>query len=128
MQDQFNPDLRLEHEERALLVQLTAMPGYPILHRIFKAEVDKFIVHLINVPEADDEAVLAAHKLVKAAAQFYSGVTNNINEQVLEYTGAMVPGKKAVDVTEGILDIDLDNRIKRDIVREAFSYTSWEDE
>lgn len=74
------------------------------MHRIFRAEVDKFVLSLINADAANEKDVYARHILAKSAAQFYSGVTGRINEEVLQYTGSErnpVP----FDQTEGLLDI-----------------------
>jgi hypothetical protein len=108
---QFEPDLTLEPQERALLAQLTVNPGYKIFHRICRSEVDKFIVQLINSDAAKTDEVLATHTMAKAAAMFYQGVTARINEEVLLYTGAPRESDKPVDITEGLLDLDEMRRI-----------------
>ena len=100
-----NPELQLEHGERAQLAAITAMEGYKILHRIMRSEVDKFFVALINAKPGDSKSVIASHLLAKAAAQFYQAVTNRINEEVTQYTAAPKVSDMPVDVTEGLLDL-----------------------
>lgn len=101
----FNPDIVLEYNERALVVQTVATPGYAIINRIMRSEVDKFIVDLINAPENDDKTVVARHKLSKAAAQFYTAVTGRVNYEIQQYTAAQGGSGKPVDLTEGVIDI-----------------------
>lgn len=105
MEHSFNPDLRLDHGDRALLGQLTVMPGYKIMHRIFRSEVDKFFVALINADPAEPEQVVSKQLTAKAAAMFYEQVTNRINEEVMQYTNAPRANATPVDMTEGILDL-----------------------
>jgi hypothetical protein len=103
MDSTFDPDLHLDYIDRGNLAQMAAMPGYKVLHKICRSEVDKFIVSLIN--EESGPGVESAHRMAKAAAQFYTGVTNRVNEEVLQYTAAPRDTDKPQDVTEGILDI-----------------------
>lgn len=103
--DRFEPEVVLNRSEQASLASLLGMPGYRIMHRLYRAEVDKFILHLINADERDSAGVIASHLLAKAAAQFYTAITSRVNEEVMQYTGAPQPGDKPQDVTEGILDI-----------------------
>lgn len=105
MRGRFEPQIALEHDERASLAQMAAMPGYKILHRLLRSQVDMFVISLVNVSAADPDDVLAAHQMAKAAAQFYDGITNVVNEEILAYTGAPRPGDKPIDSTEGILDL-----------------------
>lgn len=105
MDNSFNPELQLDHGERGMLSQLLGMPGYKIMHRIFRSEVDKFFVQLINANPARAEDVVTAQLTAKAAAQFYEGVTQRINEEVLQYTGAPRYNETPVDLTEGVLDL-----------------------
>lgn len=100
-----NPDLELGRAEQAHLVQTYHSEGYRIMHRIMRAEVDKFIVAMVNANPADREEVCARHVTAKAAAQFFEGVTRRINEEVTQYTAAPTPDDKPIDVTEGILDL-----------------------
>ena len=74
--------------------------------RICSAEVDKFFVRLVNANSAEANAVLAAHTLAKAAAQFYRGLELRINEEMTQFRGAfMTTDKPEADVTEGLLDL-----------------------
>jgi hypothetical protein len=102
---EFNPDLVLGHNERAAVMQTIATPGYTVIHRLMRAEVDKFIVNLINAPEEDEKTVAARHKLVKAAAQFYQAITERINFEAVLYKAAVAAEGDPVDLTEGILEM-----------------------
>lgn len=101
----FDPELRLEGVELAHLSVLAAMPGYRVLHRILRSEVDKFIISLINADGSDDAEILARHRLAKAASQFYQGATDRINEIIMHYRSAAAVDMKPVDVTENVLDL-----------------------
>ena len=81
------------------------MPGYKVLHKIFRSEVDKFFVALANANSAKPEEVVTAQILYKSAAMFYQGVTNHINEEVMAYTHAPRSGAPPIDMTEGLLDL-----------------------
>jgi hypothetical protein len=82
------------------------MPGFQIFQRICSAEVDKFFVRLVNADSSDQNEVIAAHNLAKAAAQFYAGLEKRINEEVTQFVGTpMNNDKPEADVTEGTLDL-----------------------
>lgn len=102
---QFDPEVNLDHTDRAYLVAIASMDGYKVLNRLMRAEVDKFIVAQINADPADEAAVLAAHRMAKAAAQFYTGLTNRVNEEIVQYTNAPRDTDKPVDATEGLIDL-----------------------
>lgn len=101
----FNPDIVLDYAEQSALAATAATPGYKVMHRIFRSEVDKFILHLINANASDERDVLSRHYLAKSAAQFYHGVTARINEEVTQYTNGEKPNQVQQDATEGLLDI-----------------------
>jgi hypothetical protein len=101
----FAPEINLDRSEQAALAATVATPGYRIIHRIMKAEIDKFYLSFLNAPVGNDDEVLARHKLGKSAAQFYAGVTGRINEEVSQYTSASRANDRPFDETEGILDI-----------------------
>lgn len=105
MNQTYNPDLQLDHGDRAQLLQIVVMPGYKVMHHIFKSEVDKFFVALANANSANAEEVVAAQILYKSAAMFYSAVTNRINEEVMQYTNTPNANADPVDETEGLLDL-----------------------
>lgn len=107
MDNRFNPDLQLEHSERGLLAQLLSMPGYHVMYRVFRAEVDKFFVAVINANSAKAEEVVAAQITAKAAAMFYEGVTQRLNREVSGYIESIPNNnEQVVDITEGLLDMD----------------------
>jgi hypothetical protein len=98
------------------------MPGYRVMHLIFRTEIDKFFVQLTNVNSANPSEVVTAQILYKAAAQFYEGVTERINEEVLQYTAAPRYGETPKDNTENILDIgDTTDEYLKDIT-DRFEY------
>lgn len=101
----FEPDVQLEYGERSHLAAWAAMPGHQIYHRLARAEVHKFIVHLINADSANREEIYSRHLLSKAAAQFYEGLTKRVNNEVYQYTAAPRASDKPVDATENVLDI-----------------------
>lgn len=101
----FDPDVQLEHSDRAALIQVTAMEGYRVLHRLMRSEVDKFIVAMINADPSKREDVCARQVLAKAAAQFYEAITNRVNEEITQYVNAPRPGDKPIDSAAG-LDLD----------------------
>src|SRR5579872_1579906 len=81
-----DPELKLEGRERAALAVMTAMEGFHALKKLMESEVAKFAVKLINTKAEDEAAVLAAHKMCKAAAQFYQGIMDRVNAEVEAYT------------------------------------------
>lgn len=84
---------------------MAAMPGFKVFQMICRSEIDKFNVALINARPSEVKEVLAAHLLVKAAAQFYAGITDRINEEIVQYTGTAGPALEPADPTEGMLDL-----------------------
>jgi hypothetical protein len=119
-QQTFNPDIHLNAGEQAALTQTAGTPGYTILHRILRAEVDRFVLNLINADAADEKDVYAKHLLAKSAAQFYQGVTERINEEVLQYTSAHRRVGKPQDVTESLLDIGEPASEQEDLENDEF--------
>lgn len=105
MEKEFEPELSLSHGERSQLAALASMPGYHIFHRVARAEVHKFVVSLINADGTNPAEVLERHRLSKAAAMFYTALTQKVNEEVYQYTAAPRANDAPVDVTEGSLDI-----------------------
>lgn len=104
------PEIELGHGERAQLTALTTMEGYKILHRIMRSETDKFIVAAINSNVGESDDVLAKKlRHAKAAAAFYTAVTNRVNEEVMQYTQAPKANDKPLDVTAQIFDLGESN-------------------
>lgn len=101
----FNPDVILGHSERGQVAATVGSEGYRIINRIMRSEVDRFILDLINTAPASEKEVYAKHILAKAAAQFYEAVTNRLNHEIMQYTGAIRDTAPPVDVTNGLLDI-----------------------
>ncbi len=105
MISQFNPELKLSRHEQGALALVVAEEGYQVIHKICKTEIDKFILRLINEDATDPGSVLEAHRIAKAAAQFYAGITNVIKQNVEAYMSGKTIQQAPVDLTEGILDI-----------------------
>jgi GTP-dependent phosphoenolpyruvate carboxykinase len=100
----FTPSLELDYTKRADLAATCATPGYAIIHQIMRCQVDKFVLAIMNTEAKDKDVVFNNFLVMKAAAQFYEGITRHINEELMHYTASS--GSKApVDGTEGILDI-----------------------
>ncbi len=109
----FEPELALTHIERAHLVSMASTEGFHILNRIMRSQVDKFVMAQTNTDPVNETAVLSAHRMAKAAAQFYQMFTDRVNEEMLQYSHAPKAGDKPVDVTEGLLDLgDLEEMAK----------------
>lgn len=101
----FNPVVRLTHDQRALLAHTIATPGFVFINAIMRSEVDKFIIDLINVDEDDDKAVIAKHKMSKAAAQFYEMVIARFNMEAQQFMREAGQPTEPIDPTEGMIDI-----------------------
>lgn len=100
----FTPSIELDYTNRADLAAMCATPGYSVLHRIMRSEVDKFVLAIMNTQATDKEAVFNNFLVMKAAAQFYEGITQRVNGELMQYT-AQGPAPAPVDNTEGVLDI-----------------------
>lgn len=102
----FNPQVSLSHEQRGQVAHTIASPGFIYINQIMRAEVDKFVIDLINVPEDDSAMVVAKHRISKAAAQFYQLVISRLNSEagqfVRESSGSSAP---ITDPTEGLIDL-----------------------
>lgn len=115
MENKFEPEVILAHEERGHLAALTTMPGFAIYNRLQRAEVDKFFIRLMAADEANEKDVLEKFKFSKAAAHYYQRITDRVNIEIQSYMSAVRQGtEKPIDVTEGLLDIgpqheDMDN-------------------
>lgn len=103
--NQFNPEVVLEHSDRAAIAATVVSDGYRVIHRLMRSEVDKFVIDLINADPSNGKKVWACHLLAKAAAQFYEGLTARINQEVQQYTGAIRNPGPPVDATEGLIDL-----------------------
>jgi hypothetical protein len=104
--NKFAPVVQLDYMDRADLAAMVATPGWKVLHRIMRGEVDKFVLALINtkIGSDDKEEVYNKFLLSKAAAQFYQQVADRVNEETLQYI-ASKDNTGPIDSTEGILDI-----------------------
>lgn len=98
----FNPEIDLEHGERAALVQMHAMEGYKVLHRVMRSMVDTFVIEIINADPAKPDDVVAKQVLAKAAAQFFEMVTQRVNEEVTLYINTPRSSDKPVESAVGL--------------------------
>jgi hypothetical protein len=105
MENRFEPELSLEHADRAAVAQTVATPGWKVINRILRSEVDKYLIALINVPASDDHAIVAAHKLSKAAAQVYTAAMSRISNEVQQFIAQSGMPTTPVDITEGLIDL-----------------------
>lgn len=106
MENKFEPEVELVHEERGHLAALTTMPGFAIYNRLQRAEVDKFFIRHMATDESDKEAILENFRFTKAAAHYYQRITDRVNIEIQSYLTAVRQGTETpIDVTEGILDI-----------------------
>lgn len=105
-QVKFTPEVELSNEDRSQLAHTMATQGFAIINRIMRSEVDKFVVDLINVSEADAEMVVAKHRLSKAAAQYYQGIISRLNAESQQYLReAGAAAQPVIDPTEGLIDM-----------------------
>jgi hypothetical protein len=102
---EFNPEFTLDHADRGQLSQTLASPGWLIVEKIMRSEVSKFIIDLINAPEGNDVAVVAKHRMSKAAAQFHTGVVRRINSEIQQYAATQGKSSPPIDPTEGLVDL-----------------------
>lgn len=102
---EFHPELLLERHQQAALAQTCAEEGYKVIHLIARAEVDKFVLDLINSDSDDKDKIIEKHRISKTAAMLYQGITNRINHEVSKYINASQVQGQPVDPTEGSLDL-----------------------
>lgn len=106
MENKFEPEVELVHEERGHLAALTTMPGFAIYQRLQRAEVDKFFIRLMSADEGNEKEVLERFKFSKAAAHYYQRITDRVNIEIESYTSAVRQGsEKPIDITADLLDI-----------------------
>lgn len=77
-QNLFKPQFKLDDRERSLLVAATSQEWWDVLQRIMEEEIRLLNIHLMNL--GTDSDILTAHRLVKGASMFYSGVMDRIKE------------------------------------------------
>ena len=93
---------RLGEGERAQLVALRQLPGFQILLNLMEAEVSKFAENLINTKAGQESEILANHYLAKAAAQFYQGLVNSLNNELETFANHSNVTQIQPDVTEAL--------------------------
>jgi len=100
--NEFNPELHLERDEVAMLGALMAHPGFRVFQKLCKTYVDVFALDMINADQANEKDVLAKHNAAKTAAQFYTMITNRINQEVNDYIVNARESEKPVDAGAGL--------------------------
>lgn len=79
-------DFQLDDRQRQILVAETQQEGFDILQRLMVAEIKAFNYALANTPVSKPAEVLANHALAKAAAQFYQGFMERLQDQLNLHT------------------------------------------
>ena len=74
-------EINLTEEERAVLAASVKQRGFEIMQRIMEDQVRKFNFNLLNTDPSKQDAVIAAHSLAKAVAQFYTSLMEKIESE-----------------------------------------------
>jgi hypothetical protein len=90
--------------ERAHLATWLTEDSFPIVQKLMEDEIKKFNLNLINSSKEAD--IIHNHHLAKAAAAFYQGLINRINQEIFIYRNSTKKGDKPVDATEAVLNLD----------------------
>lgn len=99
-------DYELDGIERAHLASWITEASFQIAKKLMEDEVKKFNLSLINASDPND--IVQKHNLAKAAAQFYQGFINRLNQEVLMYRSAPKPSDPPLDPTANLeLDSEL---------------------
>ena len=75
-------ELNLDEQDRSLLSSYVKQQGFDILQKLMEDQVRKFNFKLLNTNPSDERAVLAAHYLAKAVAQFYQGLIERLEQEL----------------------------------------------
>jgi hypothetical protein len=75
----FKPSFKLDERSIAILASVVKQEFFDILQRLMEDEIRLMNIKLLNL-NSDDAAVLEAHRMVKYASMFYSGVMGRIAE------------------------------------------------
>jgi hypothetical protein len=101
----YEPEIQLNQQEVADLAGIVYHPGFKVFQKIGKSVVDQFVVSWIN--QKTDEEVLIAHKLAKAAAQFYTMLIKRIDQEVTDLVTSTKLDQTPLD-SAAALDLDGD--------------------
>jgi hypothetical protein len=96
-------DNELTGIERAQLATWLTDASFGIVQRLMEDQVKRFNLDLVNAVKTED--IIQKHNLAKAAAQFYQGFINRINQEVLVYRQTPKSTDKPVDMTAELLDL-----------------------
>lgn len=106
----FMPDFQPNAQECASLHEIYRQPGFQVLQRMFRSQVDMFAKAAMNLPlDTPDSVVAAHHRQAKAAVQFYAGVAEQIDIALNTFrfqSQAPMQPEDAKDDTSEVLDLD----------------------
>ena len=74
----FKPSFKLDERSMAILASAVKQEFFDILQRLMEDEIRLMNIKLLN--SDDEKTVLEAHRMVKYASMFYSGVMQRIAE------------------------------------------------
>lgn len=97
-----SPEYRPDIGEQASLVNTMSTPGWAVVNKLIASEVDKYFLPFINKEPEDEAGVLAAHKMIKAAAQIYDALLQRFATERAYYLSAREDTEVAPDVTENL--------------------------
>lgn len=103
-----DPEYELTQEERTALVAY-GVQAFSVIKKIMEGEVAKFNVALLNCKVTEQNEILAAHTLAKAAAQFCVQVINRVNTEVYNFQHAQDATKEQVLEDTSVEDLTGDN-------------------
>lgn len=90
--------------ERAYLAAWINEESFKIAQKLMEDQVKRFNIDLVNATKSED--IIAKHNIAKAAAQFYQGFINRLNQEILFYHQAPKATDKPIDITQ---NLDMDN-------------------
>lgn len=75
-------NFQLTDRERAILSSAVKQEWFDIIQKLMEEEIRILNVHLINTPASDDAAIIANHRIAKAAGMFYSGFFQRLKDEL----------------------------------------------
>jgi hypothetical protein len=86
----FGVTARLDHEDRRALFVLRQHDGWPVLLDVMEMVCIELETELINTAPENEAAILAKHKMSKAAWQVFTHLQEKIEEEVSRFTSGTV--------------------------------------
>lgn len=94
----FKPQFALDERQLAILASAVKQEWFDILQKLMEEEIRLMNVHLLN--SSDEKDIISAHRLVRGASMFYSGVMDRIHEitavDAYNNSGVGTPGNPEV--------------------------------